>query len=77
MAQEQGVKTIIDLRQPQKKTPKVQLTPLDRAKLISQAAFEQSGFRPRYVLIDGVVVDTEKPVDIPLRSLFPNLKTSK
>lgn len=51
------------------------LTPLDRARLMSDAIYAKTGFRPRYVLIDGVKVDTESQAAIPLASLFPALRT--
>lgn len=50
------------------------LTPLDRARLMSDAIYAKTGFRPRYVLIDGVKVDTQQDVPVPLASLFPNLR---
>ena len=50
-----------------------QATPLDRARMVSELAFQQSGFRPRYVMIDGVTIDTQKAASIPLQCLFPTL----
>ena len=50
-------------------------TPLERARYISEMAFRQTGFRPRYVMIDGVTVDTQKDASIPIQRLFPGLGT--
>lgn len=48
-------------------------TPLQRARHISEMAFQSTGFRPRYVMIDGVTVDTQKDASIPLQCLFPTI----
>lgn len=53
------------------------LTPLDKAKLMSDAVYAKTGFRPRYVQVGADVIDTQKPVDLPITSLFPALRKRK